>query len=67
MTVYPVILRFPNGRRRRGAIRAKGWDSAVAFALQQYPGAIVQPSSQLTIPASSSPAKAAPVAPAANA
>jgi hypothetical protein len=67
MTVYPVTLQLPNGSRRQGAIRANGWDAAVVFALQQYPGAIIQPSSQLTIPASSPPAKVAPVAPAARA
>ncbi|MCP9793338.1 hypothetical protein KBZ20_16360 [Vulcanococcus limneticus Candia 3F8] len=41
-TLYPVRLLLPDSTRRRGAIKARDWDTGLAFALRQYPGATVE-------------------------
>ncbi len=41
-TLYPVRLLLPDGTRLEGAIRARDWETGLAFALRQHPGAVVE-------------------------
>jgi hypothetical protein len=59
MTLYPVLLLLPYGRRLEGAIKACDWETAVRYAESLHPGVVVH---QTTIEESPSLEKLAPVA-----
>ncbi len=41
--LFPVLLTLPDGRRRKGAIKAVDWEAAEVIARRHYPGVTVEP------------------------
>ena len=56
--LLPFLLHLPDGKRRRGAVRARDWATGMDALWTRYPGASVQ----LTMSASPTPSKVTPVA-----